>query len=107
MTGKHMTRVYIERDGDRVLLTADGHATGSEQVCAAVSCLLSGLAGYLQNMQEEGRATVYRMELAQAQAIFHYFGDEAVMGATELVMLSLAQLELSYGDYIVVEIQEI
>ena len=48
-----MTKVYAERDGNRCILSAQGHAIGSEQVCAAVSGLLYALAGYLTNAIRE------------------------------------------------------
>ena len=44
-----MPQVYAERDGQRCILSAQGHATGSVEACAAVSGILSALAGYVTN----------------------------------------------------------
>ena len=44
-----MTKVRAMRRGDHYAVHARGHATGSPQVCAAISGLLYALAGYARN----------------------------------------------------------
>lgn len=44
-----MTSVYLERDGGSYTVDARGHATGSAELCAAVSALMFALDGYLHN----------------------------------------------------------
>lgn len=46
-----MTRVYLERDGNLYTLSAQGHATGSVEVCAAVSALIQTLRCYLMGRE--------------------------------------------------------
>ena len=40
-----MTKVVCSQDGDTYRIECQGHATGSELVCAAVSVLMTTLAG--------------------------------------------------------------
>ena len=54
-----MTQVYAERDGQRCILSAQGHATGSVEACAAVSGILYALAGYVTNAMRERYVEVY------------------------------------------------
>ena len=42
-----MTKICLERDGNLYTLSAQGHATGSVEVCAAVSALIQTLRCYL------------------------------------------------------------
>lgn len=44
-----MTRVYLEQDGNRYTVTARDHATGSVEMCAAISTLIYTLEGWLRN----------------------------------------------------------
>lgn len=44
-----MTRIYAEMDGPRCTISAQGHATGSVEACAAISGILYALAGYVTN----------------------------------------------------------
>lgn len=44
-----MTKVFIAQDGDELVLTAEGHATGRSDVCAGVSAIVYALAGYALN----------------------------------------------------------
>lgn len=65
-----MTQVYAERDGQRCILSAQGHATGSVEACAAVSGILYALAGYVTNAMRERYVEVYtwRMERRRCAA---------------------------------------
>ena len=53
-----MTRVYAERKGKETLVALEGHATGREDVCAAVSGLVCAYIGYLQNSGDAVRKCV-------------------------------------------------
>ena len=45
-----MTRVRLTQEpGKRYTLTCEGHATGSPEVCAAISCLAGSLEGWVEN----------------------------------------------------------
>lgn len=101
-----MVNVYAESDSNRYLLSSEGHATGSEQVCAAVSALVYAFAGYVENAKIEGNATVYNMRLDSGKALIHCHGSREVGAAFDTVVLGLKQVELSHPELIRVEIGE-
>ena len=101
-----MVKVYAESDGNRYLLSVQDHATGSEQVCAAVSALVYAFAGYVRNAKENRKAMVYNMKLDSGKALIHCHGDRDVGTAFDTVVLGLKQVEAGNGEYIQVEIGE-
>lgn len=101
-----MVNVYAECDGNRYLLSAQNHATGSEQVCAAVSALVFAFAGFVKNAEESRAAQVYNLKLDSGKALIHCHGNRDVGTAFETVVLGLRQVELSNPEYIHVEIGE-
>ena len=102
-----MTTGYAELEGGRCLLTLDGHATGSPDVCAAVSGLVYALAGYLSNAELEGRAEVYALELESGKVRIHCHGDDRVTAACEMAIIGLRQLEKAHPDLLQMDLQEI
>ena len=95
-----MTTVYLEKDGNRFTVSAKGHATGSEKMCAAISTLIYTLAGWLENSPEiESRAT-----LNDANAHIEFYGAESVF---ELICIGFLQLEKTNDKYIRVTLREI
>lgn len=99
-----MTFVYCEKDGDRYTVAAKGHATGSPEVCAAVSGLLYALAGYAQNEKGVGRLHG-RIEPGDFSLTFD--GDERAEAVYSMTLIGLFQIEKSHPEYIKVEQQEI
>ena len=98
-----MTRVYIEMDAPHYTLSAQGHATGSVEVCAAVSGLLYALAGYLACSE---RAARRRHVMAPARACLEYDGDETVEAAYDMAAMGLHQLQRAYPELVRVTIRE-
>lgn len=101
-----MTRGYAELDGGRCLLSLEGHATGSPEVCAAISGLAYALAGYLVNAEQEGRAEVYTLSMEEGNVVIHGSGDSRVVGACEAVLLGLRQIAAQYPDYLQMDFGE-
>ena len=101
-----MVKVYAESEGNRYLLSSEGHATGSERVCAAVSALVFAFAGYVENAKVSRKAQVYNMKLDSGKALIHCHGDRDVGTAFDTVVLGLKQVELSHPALIKVEIGE-
>ena len=101
-----MTQGYAELEGGRCLLALDGHATGSPEVCAAISGIVYALAGYLTNAGRDGFAEVYRMELESGKVRIHCHGDDRVTAACEMAVIGLRQLEQEYPDCIRMEYLE-
>lgn len=95
-----MTEVRYYHKGDRFRLRCEGHATGNQDVCAAVSSLVYALAGFLGNRQG-GSTVVDRRDLKEGYAeILFTSRDQKVLGAWDMTLFGLKQLENSFGDYI-------
>lgn len=95
-----MTSVYLERSGDRYTVHCQGHATGSKEVCAAVSCLVCTLANWLRMSHAE----VLEERVKDADALLRFKGAET---AFDMVCVGFLQLEHYYGEYIKVNTKNI
>ena len=93
-----MTKVYGEVSGGRCLITAQGHATGSPQVCAVVSALLSAVDGYLSQHPD----MVIRRELASADVVLEF--EATAQSVFDVAMIGLIQIEMAHPEFISVEI---
>jgi len=94
-----MTRACLNIDGNRFLLTMDGHAAGSETVCAACSAVAYALAGYLANAGDhvvELRENI--MESGRACLICR--GDACVEAAYRMAGIGLEQIAKRYPDFL-------
>ena len=76
-----MTRVLAGAAGDRFFLQVCGHATGSVQVCAAVSGLVYALAGYVQN---DACVNDNICDIMEADARLSFSGGEQAAGCGAL-----------------------
>lgn len=92
-----MTRVTLKEDGGRYSVICEGHATGSVEVCAAVSTLVYTLLGYLKNA--DGVA-VENAELADGYAEIEFSGGECARVAFELICIGFLQLGQSSEKFI-------
>ena len=98
-----MTNVYLEQDGNRYTVSSQGHATGSPEVCAAASCLIYTLAGWLRN----STVVVLQERLDEdADAFLQYYSDGAG-GETvfDMICVGFLQLAQQYPAYISVNLQ--
>lgn len=98
-----MTRVYLEQDGQRYTVSCKGHATGSVEACAAVSCLVYTLAGWLRNTS----VLVLKAELNDGNAQIQYHGGAAAETAFDMICVGFLQLQEQYGDFISVDFRVI
>lgn len=96
-----MTDVYCEKDGNRYTVTARGHATGSVEICAAISTLVYSLAGWLRNVD----ATVYTERLEPGDACLSYQGDADGETVFNFVCIAFLQLEMAYPANIKVDLK--
>ena len=95
-----MTAIYLEQDGDRYTVSAKGHATGSMEVCAAVSTLLYTLDAWLHNTDLD----VLRERLEPGDALIEYAGiDAGAQTAFDFVTVGFLQLAKSEPSAIEVE----
>lgn len=91
-----MTRVHITYGPDRFTVTAKGHATGSPEVCAAVSGLIYALAGFLQNFGAKARLEAGD---AEVECLSSYETDLAL----EMAYVGFRQIAQQYPEYLQVE----
>lgn len=98
-----MTQVYLEQDGQRYTVDCRGHATGSVEACAAVSCLVYTLAGWLRNTS----VLVLKEKLEDGKAHIQFCGGDAAETAFDMISVGFLQLERQYGDYINVDFRVI
>lgn len=99
-----MTRIYTEVDGRRCILAAQGHATGSERACAAVSAIVYALAGYVANAELAGRKVErYTWEMGSGDVQLDFRGDAGVRAAFEMAAIGLAQIARAYPDQVQAE----
>lgn len=89
-----MTKVFLERDGNRFTVSCKGHAK-SEAGCAAVSILCYTLAGYLRNIECEIEEA--RLEDGDARICWHGDGEKA-RAAYDITAIGFMQLSLSYPE---------
>lgn len=98
-----MTKVYLERDGDRYTIACKGHATGNPKLCAAVSCLVYTAAGWAHNAGGV-ELWVKRLDAGDALITFSGCGCET---AFELAAVGFLQLERQNPEFLSVELREI
>lgn len=98
-----MTKVYLEQDGKRYTVSCKGHATGSVEACAAVSCLVYTLAGWLRNSSVLG----LEERLNDGDALIRYTGRDAAETAFDMICVGFLQLQAAYPQQIDVVMQVI
>ena len=98
-----MTNVYLERSGDRYTVHCKGHATGSVEVCAAVSALTVSLGEWLIQTKTE----VLRERVKDAEIYLCFRGGEAAKAVFDMMCLGFGKLEERYGEYIKVNAKNI
>ena len=98
-----MTKVYAECSGNRCILSAKGPATGSVEVCAAVSGILYALAGYLTNAVRERYIEFYENRMEEADVMLDFNGDECTAAAFEMAVIGLAQIGQQHPEFLCVE----
>lgn len=100
-----MTKVTLRQvPGKHYSLTCEGHATGSTEVCAAISCLASSLEGWLENSDSaEAQKTEVRPGFVQiiftpAQA--QHPAQLACQEVFNLAEMGFLRLEAGYPAYL-------
>ena len=87
-----MTRVTLKSDDGRYSVVCEGHATGSVEVCAAVSTLVYTLLGYLKNA--DGVAVENEL-IADGYTEIEFTGGKSARVAYELISIGFLQLAKS------------
>ena len=98
-----MTRVMVELQDRFWSISAAGHATGSEEVCAAISGLIYALAGYLENAVQDGVARWTDCRLEPGEAILSVSAEEmeeSITAVFHMAAIGLLQIEKAHPKYI-------
>ena len=97
-----MTNITIQRSAGHCRLTAVGHATGSREVCAAVSGIVCALGGYLKNLEQAGAVELRSIMLESGAAEIEAAGD-AACHPFGMAAVGLLQIQARYPKQIRVE----
>lgn len=98
-----MTRIYAEMDGPRCTLSAQGHATGSVEACAAISGILYALAGYVTNAKQERYIEFYTWMVESGKVLLDFNGDEGTTAAFEMAVIGLLQIAKAHPEQVCME----
>lgn len=82
-----------------------GHATGSAEVCAAISGLVYSLVGYLNNSPEHVPEKP-ECNLAPGRVRIRTKGDNCVEEVFRMVGLGLMQIMMSHPEYLAFDMVE-
>lgn len=99
-----MTAVYARRHGNSFLIRAKGHATGSAEVCAAISALLYSLGGYLSNADTVSNV---KLRLESGDSEISFVGKNEAFAVFMLCVIGFLQIEEANREYISVDFKEI
>ena len=95
-----MTRVWMEKRGDRMRICACGHAVGSSAACAGVSALLCALCAYLR---QDAATKLHRCRLESGNAVLEFSGGEGAAAAFEMTAGGLRQIAMGYPACVRIE----
>lgn len=96
-----MTQVKLTQDGNKYTVTATGHATGSVEMCAAISSLLYALDGWLAN--SDVIVSEKRMDDADVHIVF--VGGERCETVFDMVTIGFLRLQETDRERIKVDVQ--
>ncbi len=95
-----MTKIQLAQAGGRYRLTARGHATGSEKVCAGISAIVYALAGWLANAEKTGAAYVESLRLDSADVEIIFSGGSEAEAVFLMAEVGLLQIQLQYSEFL-------
>ena len=96
-----MTKVQLKRVGTAYLVRSEGHATGSAEVCAAVSALMQALEGWLQ---AEKAVVIHEMRMEPGDCELCFSGD--CEQAFSLICVGFLRLQATAPELVQAEIEE-
>ena len=105
-----MTNVRLTRGaGEHYALECEGHATGSPEMCAAISCLAGSLEGWAENSPD---VEVQRLEVGPGRVEIAFCpaawpgSDAACRGVYELLRAGFLRLEAAGPEFLSVKQEE-
>ena len=99
-----MTEIICTEGRDNWRIEARGHATGSPEVCAAISNLVTAVAAWAMCRED---VTVHESRLSSGEAVVAFTGEREVCRAVwELARVDAALLERDYPQFVRATITE-
>lgn len=99
-----MTNIVLESNNNTYHIEAEGHAEGSNTVCAAISAIIYTVLGYLENF-EDG-AQLIHSQIADGYALIEFEGGEVARAIFDLVCVGFLQMHKGRENFVAVEIKE-
>lgn len=98
-----MTKVFLDEDKDRYLIEVTDHCPDSK-VCAAISCLLYSLEGWLANEElRDDTLEIEKCSIKEGYALIAFSGGSRSESIFDFVRIGFAQLEASYPSVMKVQ----
>ena len=99
-----MVTVLAYSRGNEKELIVKGHATGSTEICAAVSGIVYALAGWMQNNEEhlKHKPEPY-IDLREGDASIYFRGDQCAAAAFDVAYIGLAQIAQTHPEFVTIE----
>lgn len=94
-----MVTVRFEEAAGYLAMTMDGHATGSDRVCAAASALACALAGWLEWYGAEA-SWEPELELGPGRSRIRCRDTEQAREGFEVVAVGMAMLAREHPDHV-------
>lgn len=94
-----MTHVRLSQDGTRCAVSCEGHATGSVEVCAAVSMLIQTAAAWARG----SGAVIFDLRLDPGDARLEYDADDDGLVLLDVLHVGFALLARRYPDIVELE----
>lgn len=91
---------FYHRDREHEMI-ACGHATGSPEICAAVSAIMTALAGWIENNRDhlDGKEAIF-VDLQEGDTCILFTGDDCAEAAFSVAEIGIAQLANSFPEYV-------
>lgn len=95
-----MTTVTYSAKNGVLKLSAQGHATGSEQVCAGISALVYSMAGYVDKLFKKEDLPISTMRLDDGDVLLAFEETKNTRAAFDMVVEGFRMMAAQYPEYI-------
>lgn len=98
-----MTKVVYRTQMTDFWLDVQGHATGNQDVCAAVSAITQTLVGYLHNLKAVDEADIRKLIAEDGHLCVAAKGRDKCKHAFDMAYFGLCQLAHNFPEQVSVE----
>ena len=97
-----MTKVFLDKDRDKYLVEVSEHCPNGK-VCAAISCLLYTLEGWLRNEElADDTLAIEKCSVEEGYALIAFNGGARTEAIFDMLRIGFLQLEASYPNTLTV-----